>query len=141
MKEKLNLKSALAVLALILCSSGVVLVFKQIRDTGVVDIKTPILTGKLETGFVGVTLVFLGVLVAALAVYRACKQGSPETKQQLVLQKGNWKISYTGEQFVPSDWDKFAVMFERVVNAAEGEKTGSNNMPQGIRRSAPKPSA
>ena len=67
------------------------------------------------------------VVAASLAVYKAVRDRSADSQQQLTITRGDWNMTYRGSQFHASDWDRFAAMLERVVAAVEGQQTEASN--------------
>ncbi len=57
------LKTVAMLVASAICLVGLVLVCTGLRDTGTINIRTAFLEGKLETGSVGITLIFLGIII------------------------------------------------------------------------------
>lgn len=64
--ELLNEKHAATLISIILVISGVVMIFMGIKDTGTIGIKSSIVSGNVESGFVGVSMTFLGVIVSII---------------------------------------------------------------------------
>lgn len=57
------LKTLAMAAAVVMIVAGIAMVFMGIQDQGYIDLKTPVLEGKLKYGFVGVALIFLAIVV------------------------------------------------------------------------------
>jgi len=87
-----NEKHVANTISFILVLSGVVMIFIGIKDTGTIGIKTSIISGNVESGFVGVSLTFLGVIVS---IFNRLKGGASNHKVN-VKGKG-FEISWEGK--------------------------------------------
>jgi hypothetical protein len=92
LKELLNEKHAITLISVILVLSGVVMIFMGIKDTGTIRIKISIVSGNVETGFVGVSLTFLGVIVS---IFNRCKGGA--SKHKVNVKGKGFDISWEGK--------------------------------------------
>lgn len=90
--ELSNEKKAATLISIILVLSGVVMIFMGIKDTGTIGIKSSIVSGNVESGFVGVSLTFLGVIVS---IINRLKGGASQHKVN-VKGKG-FEISWEGK--------------------------------------------
>ena len=61
----------------------------QIKDEGFIDIKSSILSGHIKSGFVGITLIFLGVLISLFCI-------AINRKTKVEISKGDMKVTYFG---------------------------------------------
>lgn len=61
--DKLNVKSFTILSSLILIIGGLVLCLKDLRVNGSINIKTALVEGQIETGSLGLMIIFLGVFV------------------------------------------------------------------------------
>lgn len=61
---KLNVKSALIFISLVLSISGIYMCFLELEATGAIDIKSAIFEGKINTGSLGLLVIFLSLPVA-----------------------------------------------------------------------------
>jgi len=66
--DRFNLKSATIFFAFILTVAGILMIINDIKDKGIIDIKSAVLSGKLETGSVGLILIFLSVVVVCFII-------------------------------------------------------------------------
>jgi len=57
------LKTIVVSTAVVMIMAGIVMVFTGIRDTGFIDLKAPFIEGKLKTGFTGIALIFLAIVL------------------------------------------------------------------------------
>jgi hypothetical protein len=64
---KLNVKSGLILIALILCTVGLYLCISGITQAGSIDIKSTLLEGKITTESLGLLVIFLALPVASAA--------------------------------------------------------------------------
>ena len=87
--RKINDRMIAIVVALLLAVSGIIMIFKQIADNGFIDIKSPFLSGKVQTGFVGVSLIFFTVIIIAILFRK-----TEEKDQEMSITVGELKVSY-----------------------------------------------
>ena len=66
--DRFNSRAAAMLVGAVLTFAGIVLTVMEIRSEGFIDIKSPFLSGKLESGLVGVLPVLLGTLVVLASV-------------------------------------------------------------------------
>jgi hypothetical protein len=64
---KLNVKSGLILIAIVLCTVGLYLCISGIRQAGSIDIKSTLLEGKITTESLGLLVIFLAIPVAFAA--------------------------------------------------------------------------
>ena len=57
------LKTIAMCVAATMCLAGIVMVCLGLKDTGTINVQTAFLEGKLETGSVGITLIFLAIII------------------------------------------------------------------------------
>src|SRR5262245_50421730 len=61
--RKINTKAFAMNGALLLIIAGIFMILKGIKDQGSIDLKAPFLTGKVESGFVGISLIVASVFI------------------------------------------------------------------------------
>ena len=66
--SKINVKSGLLLVSLFLFISGISMCYSGLESTGSIDIKTSYMEGKLDTGSLGLLVIFLGVTVSLAAM-------------------------------------------------------------------------
>lgn len=64
--DRFNIKSASMLFAFVLIISGIVMIILGIKDKGIIDIKMAILTGRLETGSIGLSLIFFSIILVLI---------------------------------------------------------------------------
>lgn len=116
--DKLNAQSVLLFLAAVLLVAGVIFIHRGVKDDGAVDLTTPFITGKLRSGFVGITLLFLALPLCGWAAWICVKN-----KTELTATKGDISFTYHGSQILQSDWKEFATTFARIA-ATPTERIG-----------------
>ena len=62
--SKIHTRSSVATSALILNIAGCALIYVGVRATGVINLKTAIFEGRIETGMVGILVVLAGVALS-----------------------------------------------------------------------------
>lgn len=124
--RKLNVRCGLISLSLILMISGICFVGLEIKDNGSVDIKAPFITGTVKSGLVGITLLFFSVILCGLAAFISSRNIKYAPKHDVELSRdknGKWKIKYSGQLNIPSDWGDFAHAIHEVVDSVEGKES------------------
>ena len=53
--RRFNVKAAAMLISLIFCVAGIVMILMGIKDQGVIDLKTPFISGQAKSGFVGMS--------------------------------------------------------------------------------------
>ena len=87
--DKINVKSASLLISFVTIVSGIIMVILQIKDEGFIDIKSAVISGQIKSGFVGITLIFLGVVICLFCI-------SFRGKTKLEVSKGDMKVSFSG---------------------------------------------
>ncbi|MDK9708829.1 MAG: hypothetical protein OEL83_17440 [Desulforhopalus sp.] len=87
--RKISDRMLAVIVCIILSVSGVVMIFKQIGDSGHIDITSPFLSGKIQTGLVGVSLIFFTVIIFAI-IFRK----TDEKDQEMTITIGELNVSY-----------------------------------------------
>jgi hypothetical protein len=120
--KKINSRAVAMLIAVILAVSGIVMIFNQITDQGMIDIKSPVLSGKLTSGFVGMFLIFFSVLISAITL-----KTSICTNQEVTIKNGKNEISYKNIPF-----DKvleFNELIKGMNGISENDDSGVKNKP------------
>jgi len=74
--EKINTRSLSMTAALLMICSGIYMCIIGLSEKGVIDLKTAFIEGKIETGSLGLMVMFLGIVVIlALLIRRHPHQG------------------------------------------------------------------
>ena len=90
---RLDAKAVAMLLALILGIAGICMIYSGIQDQGYIDVKSALVEGKLKSGFVGVIVLFMSMILAiACVVARA--MAKPE---RLELKRGQCSITWQGD--------------------------------------------
>ena len=92
LKKIPNEKQAATIISIILVIFGVVMIFMGIKDTGTIGIKSSLVAGNIESGFVGASLTFLGVIVT---IINRVKGGA--SRHKVTVKKGDLVISWKGK--------------------------------------------
>ena len=90
--KKLTVRSFMMSICVFLAVSGVVMIFLRIKDIGSIDFKTPFITGKAESGFVGILLIFSSVVGSTLCL---CIQKKLST-HRVTIERGGEKLEWQG---------------------------------------------
>lgn len=89
--QKVNVKSVSLAIALFLLSAGVYMCLKGIAHEGFIDIKSAVLSGKIETGSLGLIVIFLGTAIV-LAVIKKSGIMQEHKGERIEIEIGNRKI-------------------------------------------------
>lgn len=65
--DKLNVKSGLLTISLVLCVAGLLMCFSGLQANGSIDVKSAILEGKINTGSLGLLVIFISLPLAYFA--------------------------------------------------------------------------
>lgn len=85
-------------LSTILIISGVVMAFQGIESTGVIDIKTDIIFGKIRTGFLGLLFTFVGSFLLGIALLKR-REMKITFKQKVGNDTFDWSRWETGDPY------------------------------------------
>ena len=103
--QKLNVKALAMVCALLLICAGIFMIFKEIKDQGQIDLKAPFLTGKVESGFVGISLIVVSMFVIVATLhYRASEIRSFPKNQTFTVGDGRIQLRWQGYALGPVDY-------------------------------------
>ncbi len=87
---RLNLKSFCIALSFLLVCFGVLMIFLGIEDAGSVNLAFTGGEGEIRSGFVGVTLIFLGVFLSLFALL------SKAPSHSIKIENADIKLEWTG---------------------------------------------
>ena len=143
--HKLNSQAAIAGIAFLKAAAGIAFIAAGIRDRGSIDVTAPFVTGKLESGFVGVSLLMLSLAALGLLTLTSIKKtrvsGQPLPKdsrapQELKLEAPHWTITYSGAQFHAQTWEQFALICQRLVEGPvpQGPSVDKSGQPRFVHR-------
>lgn len=76
-------------LAAVLALGGMAMIFMDLRSEGSIAIKTPFISGSLNATYIGLFVIFLGVVLAAIALLRGHK-----LKESLEISSPNDVVKY-----------------------------------------------
>ena len=69
--EKINVKSVSLGIALFLMGAGVYMCLSEIAHIGCIDIKSAVLSGKIQTGSLGLLVIFLGTAIVLTVIKKS----------------------------------------------------------------------
>ena len=90
--SKINVKSVSIIISSVLIVSGIYMCFQQISHDGFIDIKSAVLSGKVQSGSLGLLVIFLGVAVILTVVKKSGIKTTPRV-EKIELEMGNMKIN------------------------------------------------
>ena len=98
---KVNPKSIAMTIALILSILGCIMIFMGIKDDGLIDVTTPFITGKVKSGFIGISLLFISLISIIAVLYYRTKEfpyigKSLDNFQTIKIQKGDINLEWSG---------------------------------------------
>lgn len=85
------IKLAVILSGIILEFAGVIMVVMDIKSDGSIFIKTPLIEGSLNATYIGLFVIFMGVMLQVVAImskYKYKLQAEPEEKQYLTDKDG-----------------------------------------------------
>ena len=88
--EKIHVRSGALIIAAFFAFVGVIMIFQGMHDEGFIDIKSAIISGKIKSGFVGVTFAFLSVILSIVSII------IKPTAQKLKVKRGDFSIEWEG---------------------------------------------
>jgi hypothetical protein len=97
--RKANPKASAMLIAFGLMLAGSVMIFREIKDEGAIDIKAPFITGKAKSGFVGVILVFGSITVCVATLHYRVKELAIRKRsslQTIKYRKGDVELEWRG---------------------------------------------
>jgi hypothetical protein len=89
--EKLNTRAFSMLCAIILICSGAYMCFIDLNVKGVIDIKSTIVEGKIETGSLGLMAMFLGVIIVL-----SLNLNKPYKGQEIKIVTNGHEVTGTG---------------------------------------------
>jgi hypothetical protein len=102
--RKLNAKAFAMFGALLLICTGSFMIFKGIKDQGSIDLKAPFLTGKVESGFVGITLIVAAVFIILAVLYYRAAELKNYPKQSVTVRRGRVDVKWEGALYEMEDY-------------------------------------
>jgi hypothetical protein len=109
--RRINGRSIAFVVSLLTTICGIVMIFMDIKDQGFIDIKSSLVSGNLQTGFVGVTLLFFGCIISIVGFLTK----SPPHK--LKIKKDSYEL----------EWEGSVYSYESALNALKNLLEGVDN--------------
>ncbi len=88
--SKIHIRSFSILIAALFAIAGIYMIYHGIRDEGAINISSAIITGKIKSGLVGVTLVFLGAMISL-----ACIIVKP-ARQKVKIKTNNGYLEWEG---------------------------------------------
>lgn len=89
--RRLNVQAGAMLIATILALSGSIMIFKGVEGHGVIDLKSSFLEGQVESGSVGVLLVFCAMFLAVATLIQDRKK-----KHTIHIKRGDLDIQWEG---------------------------------------------
>lgn len=77
---KLNVKSALLAISACLSAAGIYMCVIGLQSNGVINVKSSIIEGRVDTGSLGLLVIFLAILLAYAAAKISAREKSIELK-------------------------------------------------------------
>ena len=112
--DRINLKVATMILVFIMIISGIVMAIFKTQGGAVIDMKAAILYGKLETGSIGLSMAFLGVILLMWLIWRST------TNYVVNVKRNGSKVEWNGPESSP------ARLKETINELLEGPKAIEN---------------
>ena len=110
--QKIHSRSLSRVIAFTMALAGIAMIFLQIKETGVIDIKSQFLSGKLQSSFVGISLIFFASVTITLVLRSVSK-----ANQEGIIEIGELKITHRN---LPSDNIKEIMAFAKQIQGNLG---------------------
>jgi len=76
------------VACIILIVFGIAMVFRGIKGQGTITVNTSIISGSINTNYVGIAAIFLGSLLALAAIFKTYRF----SRKQRIIESGDFKI-------------------------------------------------
>jgi hypothetical protein len=112
--EKIHIRSVSLLLGGLFAIAGILMTIYGIKDEGFIDIQSAIISGKLKTGFVGVTFAFLGAITIVICSLVKVPH------QRLKITNGESSIEWEG---VVNSTRKLLIQMESMVKSlSEGRR-------------------
>lgn len=89
--QKINVKSISLGIALFLMGAGVYMCLSELAHEGSIDIKSAVLSGKIQTGSLGLIVIFLGTAIV-LAVIKRSGNMQKNKGERIEIEVGDKKI-------------------------------------------------
>lgn len=112
--EKIHIRSVSLLLGGLFAIAGILMTIYGITDEGFIDLQSVLISGKLKTGFVGVTFAFLGAFTIAICSLVKVPH------QRLKITNGESSIEWEG---VVNSTRKLLIQMESMVRSlSEGRR-------------------
>ncbi|MBA3569721.1 MAG: hypothetical protein H0W28_10315 [Pyrinomonadaceae bacterium] len=108
MLSRFNAKAAAMLIALLLACGGIAMIFLGIKETGTLDVKTPFLTGELRSGFVGLFLILIGMLLAIFSCF------VKKPRHKVTLKRGDIEVQWEGVMYSFVELREFQMLINRL---------------------------
>jgi len=72
--SKINTNSASLFIAFVMSISGIYMCFQKLSHDGYIDIKSAVVSGRLETGSVGLLVIFISSIIVISVLRKGVKQ-------------------------------------------------------------------
>jgi hypothetical protein len=113
--RKLNVRSAALMIAAMMVLFGCLMVKQGLRDDGAIDIRSPFLSGQVKSGFVGVLLVFMGMVITTTVVLRHRPPSTP--RQSIKVRNGSRSLEWDGDLYY---WNERRNILDLIAMMTEG---------------------
>lgn len=90
---KINTNSASLLIALVLSVSGISMCLRDLSRDGYIDIKSSILSGRLQTGSVGIIVIFFSTIIVMSVVRKGIKQTIGKKNEKIEIKVGESVIT------------------------------------------------
>ncbi len=84
------------------------MIFLGIKETGTLDVKTPFLTGELRSGFVGLFLILIGMLLAIFSCF------VKKPRHKVTLKRGDIEVQWEGVMYSFVELREFQMLINRL---------------------------
>ena len=116
--EKIHIRSMSLLLGGLFAIAGILMTIYGIKDEGFIDLQSALISGKLKTGFVGVTFAFLGAITIAICSLVKVPH------QRLKITNGESSLEWEG---VVNSTRKLLIQMESMVKSlSEGRRLPKN---------------
>ena len=106
--SRFNAKAAAMLIAFLLACGGIAMIFLGIRETGSLNVKTPFLTGELKSGFVGLFLILIGVLLAIFSCF------VKKPRHKVTVKRGDIEVQWEGVMYSFVELREFQMLINRL---------------------------
>lgn len=82
------IKTVVVISGIILIVAGIVMIYMDIKSEGSISIKTPLLEGKIRATYLGLLVIFLGVILEIFAIVKTY----PFSSKSKVIEGPDFKV-------------------------------------------------